>query len=213
MSYCTVEDIGGNVDYQSVLEAAWVIEEYTSPYTLWAPSANWTVQNVVFSREAEDVDADCTYGLVSISQIEAWDYAIDARKIGDALTVSDSADRILKDRRGFRLPEDARQWALDGYALRFTGVRGYCTLDDLSAGEEVLAGQTVIRAGAAVFFEEDGTAMADDQLVVGPSILRKCAISIAKRLTFLKRDKRARFDDIDSQVVDGWEFALEAFTP
>lgn len=210
MSYCTVADIGPEATIADVRRAAWVIENYTSPHTLYTPMSKWEAGPEGVSRMGSEVDLDVYYGVVSITNIELW---ASGDRTAPSLVLPLPKGSILVDRRSIRLPERARAHVLAVNPIVIEGARGYSTLATLSAGDDLLAGQSVLRGGRVVLIESDSAALVDDQLIKPPEVLVDCAVSIAKRMNTIRNDSKAQFDDQMSRIVDGIEGILGAFRP
>ena len=96
-------------------------------------------------------------------------------------------------------------------ALQFTGDVGVAMKRDLSAGDALAVGDTVLRDGKALLLDSDGAANENDILLSPPPVLRMAAISIGRRLMKLLIDEDADWDDGSQHLTDGWENDLERF--
>lgn len=83
------------------------------------------------------------------------------------------------------------------------------TFEDLTAGDPVEAGQSVMRhAEGVVLYREDGLAQADDQLLVPPDALRIVAVGLARRLLRRQRDETI---ELTGNLLEGYEALLALY--
>ena len=206
MSYCTVAEIGGAASIRHVLDAAAAIENEVGEHALYSPSATWEVIRGLHGFEDSDQRlTEVGFKCISISEI----------KIYDKYRLRETVSSVEVDGRHARFDTTYGYFMGHLYRLQITGVRGTATLSDLSSGDDVYAGQSVVRAGAVVLYREDGTAMADDELIVPPALLNSCAISAGRRAMTLESDQLAMFDDStyrkENKLTDGWANDLWEF--
>ena len=206
MSYCTVAEIGGAASIRHVEDAAIAIENEIGEHALYSPSATWEVlRGLVRSGGSDDYLTELGFRCISVSEIMIYD----KYRLRETVSSVDVTGRYAK------LDTANSYFEYQRLRLVITGVRGTATLTALSSGDDVQAGQSVVRAGAVVLYREDGTAMADDELIVPPAILRSAAISAGRRSMTLESDQLAMFDDStyrkENHLTDGWARELQRF--
>lgn len=209
MSWCTVEDIGEAATIRHVKIAQQVWESFVGPYALYAPSASWAIRRVPWlypdgSQWAIGLGARC----ISVSEIQIYR--------DQQLRETVSTVEVKRNLGIFDTPTGL--YAQMAYDMVVTGVRGTATLKGLTVGDDLLAGQSVLRAGDVVLLEADGTALADDELIEPPELLRSAALTVGRRVIQIEQDQQASYDDstyggggIGNRLVDGWIGPVQEF--
>ena len=195
MTYCTVAQVGnvrfgkakaeGSIEH--VLRAAELLDLFLGFKGLYDPSSTWDHSPIDIGFEADgQIIVPLRYPCISVSQIQRY---------SSSYTLLDTISPALSDHYANTYLARADSGFQSGDGLKVTGVRGHARLKALDADDEVVAGQSVLRDGAVVIFEEDGVAIADDDLLVAPQFLQGAATTIARRLVRLERDQEATWDD------------------
>ena len=206
MSYCLVSEIGGSATIRHVKIARTVIDDALGEHTFYSPSASWEVIRGLhgFASEASwltEVGFQCR----SISEIAIYDR--------DRLL--ETVDSVTSEGRYARFSTVRGLFMAQLYRLKITGVRGTAALSDLNAGDDLLAGQSVLRGGEVTLIEEDGSAITDDQLISPPDLLRSVGITVGRRAISLELDEGAVFDDSsyqrENRLLDGWLVQAQKF--
>lgn len=107
--------------------------------------------------------------------------------------------------------DDPRRWLLVDVKenMRFQGETGWASKQPLGAGDRLFIGDTILRGGALKFIDAkvtpkeddwDDVALADDQLLRAPGLLRSVAITIGTRL--MKRELDEDVGDEESETED-----------
>ena len=209
VSWCTVADIGDAASIRHVRIAQTVWESFVGKYALYAPSGSWFVQRYPHEDGAgEEWTVSLGFRCLEVSELKIWRH----RMLRSTISSVEVAGRLGT----FMVPPGLI--ASQPYDFQITGVRGTATLKDLSVGDDLVAGQSVLRAGAVVLIEEDETAEANDQLIVPPDILRSAALTVARRVIQMEQDQQAAYDDstyggggVGNRLVDGWIEAVQEF--
>lgn len=202
MSFCRVTEIAKAATIDTVKTIEDIIYRRVGYNLLYTPSSTWRV-NLDYSYDPDTLLLNLNYAVSSISSMEYF--------VGGNSVVEDNADRTYNpSRKAIEIPSTfADEFgfpASDSY-LEITGVRGVGQPVALSAGDDVYAGQTVLRGTSTlVLFEEDGTAQAGDQLLVAPSMMRSMAITFGGRILAYERDYMA---SLSEPIMQGWEKQIE----
>ena len=209
MSYCTVAQVGsvrfsatsskGSIDH--VIRAAEVLDIYFGFNGLYAPSSTWDHSPIDIGYEADgQIIVPLRYPCISVSQIQ---------RFSNSYTLLDTISPALTDHYANTYLARADSGFQAGDGIKVTGVRGHARLKALAVDDDVLAGQSVLRSGEVVLYEEDGTAEADDELLMPPRFLTGVAVTVARRLVRLERDQAAKWDDGGNTLFDGYLPMLE----
>ena len=193
MSFCRAEDIGEDANASDVEAVAGVLNwwgvRFYDPQVWYMPTP-------------------------SVRQIAKDTYQVDAmRKVI-------KIDSVIQQ-SAFRTPVDIPVVEIDGRIvtltmkwgytqdLKFTGVIGNAIESQLSVGDELKVGDTILRDGATVFFTADDTALADDILLSPPALLREIAKTIGRRLVNRALDEGP--DNIQTSVLEDMREELRAY--
>ena len=193
MSFCRAEDIGEDANASDVEAVAGVLNwwgvSFYDPQVWYMPTP-------------------------SVRQIAKDTYQVDAmRKVI-------KIDSVIQQ-SAFRTPVDIPVVEIDGRIvtltmkwgytqdLKFTGVIGNAIESQLSVGDELKVGDTILRDGATVFFTADDTALADDILLSPPALLREIAKTIGRRLVNRALDEGP--DNIQTSVLEDMREELRAY--
>ena len=205
MTYCTVEQVGtvklsksqtdSTIDH--VLRAAELLDIYFGFNGLYEPESTWDHSPIDIGFEADgQIIVPLRYPCISLTQIDQYSsgYTL-LQVVGLTLTDHYANTYLARVDSGFA----AGRW-LSGSE----GVRGHARFKDLAVDDEVKAGQSILRADEIVIFEEDGVAIADDELLVPPRFLTGVAVTVARRMVKLERDQDAKWDDGGNTLLDGF---------
>lgn len=209
MSWCTVADIGGAARIRHVKIAQMVWESFVGKHALFTPSSSWAVTRFAHEDAAgEKWSVGLEFPLISVSELKLWR----GRRLRATISTVEVADGLAT------FDKPTGEHTVYPFDIVATGVRGTATLQDLSVGDDLLAGQSVLRSGQVVLQETDGTALANDQLIVPPEMLRSAALTVGRRVIQIEQDQQASYDDasyggggIGNRLVDGWIGPVQEF--
>ena len=202
MSWCRVSDFDAelipNVTIADVEAVAGVMDAHRMIF--YEPAQSWTIGAPTISRVTDTrVQVDAGRYVASLDTVQAYRAGW---AVADTLNVHTIDGRLISVE-----PLDVGNRP---YAIAFTGATGVAELTDLSAGDALQVGDSVLRSGAVVMnTDADGVAQAGDVLLTPPAILRKCAINIGVRLRKLELDEDADWDGNMNTLLDGWYSILE----
>lgn len=202
MSFCRPNDIGRAASLDTVRSVSAVMRHVG--ITFYEPSQRWLVEAPAASPYAPGqwlVNAE--KWLADEPTITAYPNVIES-----AMPDWNQSYRVSVD--GFSGRFVVLSMSLP-CALQFTGDVGVAMKSDLSAGDALSVGDTVLRDGAALLIDSDGAANENDQLLSPPPVLRMAAISIGRRLMKLLIDEDADWDDGPQHLTDGWENDLARY--
>lgn len=102
----------------------------------------------------------------------------------------------------------------DYIAYKVTGVTGLAELSELSVGDAVNVGDSIIRADEELIVTELPFQLeAGDRLASPPDDLRLAAEGIGKRLLKLRLDRKADWDNAkpENALLDGWRDLIRSY--
>ena len=199
MSYANVADIGAGAVVGDVEAAARVIDNILGYNGLYEPSSTWSVpqdasqsQYIVGFYNADGTYvADLQYQTMEITNLEMFYGSVRYPQMYYEDTTTHTVGT-----RNWQVPKAlSENYIFPNGALMVTGVRGNATLVDLSVGTTCRAGETTVRNGVATLHESQYTSVAGDQLAKPPELLRRIAITIARRIIRLESDQDAVWSD------------------
>ena len=195
MSWCSVADIGEAAQIRHI-EA---IQDlfYEEGLVFFDPDRTWYVRQPAYTRISQnEVIMDAIHKVDTLASVEMYELP----GVWDPIpiTATHIEGRILT----LNISDNQRIGP-----MKFVGAVGLAKSTDLTVGEGLAPGQSILRDGGVMLITEDDNAIAQDKLLTGPGILRSMAISVGNRIMKLEVDED--IDDADSrQLFDGWEEVL-----
>lgn len=189
MSYCTVAEIGKRANIRHVQTAAKVIENETSPFSLYKEQDTWQLTTVRISQIGDEVRLFTLYPVIGHVDLSIYNSS-------SALIDNTSVNAGSEGTFIINIPADFYR---PGFDMTISAVRGRASVQDgaMADASQFVPGATIVRKSdnSVILIESEFTEnKADYNLVVPPPDLKTAAIVIGRRSYRLERDDDSDFD-------------------
>lgn len=205
MTYLTADQIGSKAGIDDVLEVVGFMEMFGLVF--YQEGQSWQVADVPWYM----IDSETAVLTMGRPVIELTSVAVTCFS-GIIQEAVDLAKTEIVGRRFLQLTLPWPTMNAGQYRWTFEGTVGIAERVDMSAGDALKVGHTVIRAGVVMMIVEGGqVAQAGDVLLKPPALLNREAVTIARRMDSLSLDSDAVWDNDSNTIIDGFKKILRGY--
>lgn len=205
MTYLTADQIGSKSGIDDVLAVVGFMEMFG--LTFYQEGQSWPVSDVPwYAIDSETIVLTMGRPVISLTSVAVTCFS------GIIQQEIDLSKTEIVNRRFLKLSLPWPMMNAGLYRWIFEGTVGIAEQVDISAGDALKVGHTIIRAGVVMMIVEDGqVAQAGDVLLKAPPLLNKAAVTIASRMDSLELDSDAVWDDDSNTIIDSFKKILRTY--